>query len=123
LQYLVTIKLTTANAVKSAATNTDRFFRLNGITVGRQVLEVSYTGYKTVVLSEVLVATGIETEVKIELVTQNKQLNEVKVSSTADKGSLNSMAMSSNRSFRPEKLIVMQADFSIRRVWRKVLQG
>jgi hypothetical protein len=99
----VPVKIASVNGVKTTVTNVDGYFRLTGIPVGRQALEVSYTGYQTVVLSDILITTGKETEINIELVAQNRQLNEVKVSATADKRPINSMAMSSGRSFSPEE--------------------
>lgn len=99
----VTIKVTSVQVLKAAATNGSGAFKITGIPVGRHTIEVSYTGYQTAVLTEVLVTTGKEAEINIEIASQNQQLTEVVVSGTADKRPINSMAMSSGRSFSPEE--------------------
>jgi hypothetical protein len=99
----VTLKLTSVNPVKATASNATGAFRLSGVPVGRHILEVSYTGYQSVILSEVLVTTGKEAEVNIELDPQSKSLNEVVVNAASGKRPLNTMAMASARSFSPEE--------------------
>jgi len=99
----VTVKLTSADQVRATSTNTNGSFHLTRVPVGRQILEISYTGFQTVVVSDVLVTTGKETEVNIELEPQSKQLKEVVVNATAGKRPLNSMSMASGRSFSPEE--------------------
>lgn len=99
----VTVKLMSVNPFKAAASNANGVFRLNGVPVGRHILEITYTGYQTIILSEVLVTTGKEAEVNIELEPQNKELKGVVVNATTGKRPLNSMAMASGRSFSPEE--------------------
>lgn len=99
----VTVKLITAAATKATASDADGTYRLTQVPVGRHVIEVSFTGYQTSTLSEILVTTGKETEVNIELAPSLKQLNEVTVKTGSDKRPINAMAMSSARSFSPEE--------------------
>lgn len=99
----VTIKIVSVNAVKAAATDVQGAFRVSGIPVGRHILQATYTGYQTTVLSDVLVTTGKEAEINIDLSPQNKQLTEVVVNATSSKRPVNTMAMASGRSFSPEE--------------------
>ncbi|WP_448702370.1 carboxypeptidase regulatory-like domain-containing protein [Mucilaginibacter sp. AW1-3] len=99
----VTVQLTSVDPAKATATDANGIFKITKVPVGRHILEIKYTGYQTVVLSEVLVTTGKESEINVELETQNQQLNEVSVNAAADKRPLNSMAMASARSFSPEE--------------------
>jgi hypothetical protein len=99
----VTVKVTSVSPLKATASDIDGNFKISGIPVGRHALEITYTGYQSIVMSDVLVTSGKETEVNVELDQQNKQLTEVVVNSTAAKRPLNSMAMASARSFSPEE--------------------
>lgn len=99
----ITIRITSVHPVKVTRTNAEGLFHLNGIPVGRHVVEVTYVGYQPVTLSEVLVSTGKQTELGIEMEPVNKQLNEIVVSAASGKRPLNQMAMSSGRSFSPEE--------------------
>lgn len=65
------------------ATNEEGKFRLEGVPVGRHTLEASYIGYSTVILSELLLASGKEMVLDIQLNPANEELTEVIV-----KGSL-----------------------------------
>jgi type 1 fimbria pilin len=119
----VTLKLTSVNPVKATASNATGAFRLSGVPVGRHILEVSYTGYQSVILSEVLVTTGKEAEVNIELDPQSKSLNEVVVNAASGKRPLNTMAMASARSFSPEETTVTPGAYLTLPGWRKALPG
>lgn len=99
----VTIKLISVNPFIAAVSDSSGVFRLTGAPVGRHTVEISYTGYQTTTLSDVLVTTGKETELNVELEPQNKQLNGVAINATSGKRPLNSMAMASARSFSPEE--------------------
>lgn len=98
-----TIKLVTGDTPKVTATDASGAYRLTEVPVGRQIIEVSYNGYQTSTVSEILITTGKETEVNIELDPELKQLNEVTVKTGRDKRPVNNMALSSARSFSPEE--------------------
>ncbi|GAA4332205.1 carboxypeptidase-like regulatory domain-containing protein [Mucilaginibacter gynuensis] len=99
----VTIRLNTVQPLKATSTNIDGVFRITGVPVGRHVVEVSYMGYQTAVVAEILVTTGKESVLNVELEPLSTQLNEVRVNGTSGKRPLNEMAMASGRSFSPEE--------------------
>ncbi|WP_214070966.1 TonB-dependent receptor [Mucilaginibacter sp. dw_454] len=99
----VTVKISSVDPIKASTTNVEGVYKISDVPVGRHILEVSYPGYQTVVLTEVLVTTGKETEVNVELEPQSKQLHEVSVGAGRDKRPVNNMALSSARSFSPEE--------------------
>ncbi|HET6558457.1 MAG TPA: carboxypeptidase-like regulatory domain-containing protein [Prolixibacteraceae bacterium] len=84
--------------------NTEGYFRLNKVPVGRQTFRISYLGYKEVVIPQLLVTSGKEVVLNIELTENLSQLNEVKVvaaQQNMDK-SLNTMASISARRLNME---------------------
>lgn len=99
----VTVKLSSNANVKSTSTDEYGVFRLMGVPLGRQVLQVSITGYKQVVFSEILVTSGKENVLNLEMEPQTSHLNEVVVNGNSGKKPLNQMALTSGRSFSPEE--------------------
>ncbi|WP_316823264.1 TonB-dependent receptor [Pedobacter gandavensis] len=99
----VTIKLIANAAIKTSITDQNGTFRLTGVPLGRQTLQASMTGYKPLVLSEILVTSGKENILSMEMEPQTNNLNEVVVNSNSGKKPLNQMAMTSGRSFSPEE--------------------
>lgn len=99
----VTVKLSSNANVKSTSTDEYGVFRLVGVPLGRQVLQVSITGYKQVVFSEILVTSGKENVLNLEMEPQTSHLNEVVVNGNSGKKPLNQMALTSGRSFSPEE--------------------
>lgn len=98
----ITVTVTDLSA-KSTITDLKGLYRLKNVPVGRHMLQFSGVGFKTMILSDVLVTTGKEAEVSIEIEPSNQQLKEVSVSAATGRQPLNSMAMSSGRSFSPEE--------------------
>jgi len=82
----------------------DGNFRLEKVPVGRYNFTVSYIGYETFTLSEILVSSGKEVVLEIELKESSTTLVEVviKASSNKDKP-INSMASVSARTFSVEE--------------------
>jgi hypothetical protein len=79
-------------------------FILENVPVGRQSLQVSYTGYQTVVLSDLYVSTGKELVLTIELKELVETMNEVEIVADYNKARpINPMAMISARSFSIEE--------------------
>lgn len=89
---------------QTLGTVTDEYgnFRLTGVPLGRQAIQVSYTGYETKVVPDIIVTAGKEVGLTISLVESINKLNEVTVvhnrSSDPDRTN-NDMAMVSARSF------------------------
>nr|WP_249665284.1 carboxypeptidase-like regulatory domain-containing protein [Mucilaginibacter sp. Bleaf8] len=100
----VTVRLTSTQPAKAAATGADGVFRITGVpVVGRHSVEISCTGFETLIISDVLVISGKETELNLELNSSSQQLSEVVVRHGVVKRPLNTMAMASGRSFSPEE--------------------
>jgi hypothetical protein len=99
----VTIRLSSNSAVKPSMTDQNGTFRLTGVTLGRQVLHATITGYKPVILSEGLITSGKENVINLEMEAQTNNLNEVVVNTNSGKKPLNQMALTSGRSFSPEE--------------------
>lgn len=99
----VTVRLSSNPSVKASITDQNGVFRLTGVPLGRQVLLASMTGYKRVVLSELLITSGKENVLSLEMEPQTNNLDEVVVNANSGKKPLNQMAMTSGRSFSPEE--------------------
>lgn len=65
---------------QGALTDDAGLFRFEGVAVGRHVLTISYTGYQTLVISEILLESGKENVQDVRLSTASRQLQEATVS-------------------------------------------
>jgi hypothetical protein len=88
----------------SIATTTDSLgnFRLLNVPLGRQTIQVSFMGYETQMLTEVLVTQGKEVMLNITMVEKMRQLDEVVVKGTGRRSSINEMTTVSSRTFNPD---------------------
>lgn len=94
------------NSKPSIGTSADLngLFLLRNVPVGRQSLQVSYTGYQTVILSDLYVSTGKEMVLKIELKELIETMGEVEIVADYRKDKpINPMAIVSARSFTVEE--------------------
>jgi hypothetical protein len=81
-------------------TNEQGEFRIPGVQVGRHTLRITFMGYKTVSIPEIMVTSGKETMVNVELEETIISAKEIEIKATVDKNKpINSMAMISARSF------------------------
>ena len=81
-------------------TNEQGEFRIPGVPVGRHSLEITFIGYKTAIIPEIMVSSGKECLVNVELEEMAVSAKEVEITATADKNKpINPMAMISARSF------------------------
>ncbi len=95
-----TIKLIGSDPVLGVTTDLDGAFRLEGVPVGRQSFEISYIGYKTSTVNNILVSAGKMLQVNIKLEESVEQLQEVVVSGETDKNrALNENTSVSARTF------------------------
>lgn len=87
-------------------TSTDSIgkFELNGVPIGRHLLNVSYTGYKTVSLP-ILVNSGKSNYIEVEIIPDFNTLEEIeiKASSFNKRKSINKIATTSVRTFSIEE--------------------
>jgi CarboxypepD_reg-like domain/TonB-dependent Receptor Plug Domain len=97
--------LDSATARKGATTDLDGNFRIDGITPGRKVLKISFLGYETSTIPNVLVTTGKEVVLQIKLQESFSTLNEVVITGGAEKDkTVNEMATVSARQFDLEEV-------------------
>ena len=87
-----------------ATTDLNGNFKIEKVPIGRYNISVSYLGYESSVVSEVLVTSGKEVILNIGLKQSVKQMNAVTIKGSAGKDKpLNSMASISARSFTVEE--------------------
>src|ERR1039457_356936 len=83
----------------------DGSFRILKVPVGRHSVKVSFVGYKTVVIPELLVSSGKETVLTFELEETVFSAKEVEVKAGIDKDKpINPMALVGARSFTMEEI-------------------
>lgn len=70
---------------KGAITDVNGFFRIDEVAIGRQTVHISYVGFKSVTIPNVLVGAGKEVVVNAKLIESLEQLNEVVVTASDDK--------------------------------------
>lgn len=85
-----------------AVTNVDGQFRLEGVPVGRQSIQVTYMGYEPVTMQN-LAVTSKEMVLNINLIEAVNALNEVEVTAEKKGETINKMANVSIRSFSVEE--------------------
>jgi len=91
--------------IAGTSTDLDGKFVLNAIPVGRYTVAISYLGYLTSTLPNVVVNSGKETYLEIALTESVNQLDEVVISGSVDKGeSINEMATISAKTFSLEEV-------------------
>ncbi|HEY9125012.1 MAG TPA: carboxypeptidase-like regulatory domain-containing protein, partial [Bacteroidales bacterium] len=82
----------------------DGLFKITGVPIGRYNIQVSFLGYETVIIPEILVSSGKEVVLNISLKQSVTQMDEVKVKAFTRKDRpLNTMAAVSARSFTVEE--------------------
>lgn len=99
----VTIVLLANNSI-NAFSDSDGYFVLYNVPIGRQAFRFSFTGYETRTASEIFVTSGKETELNVSLSENYQQLKEVKISARKNRSqALNEFATVSARSFSVEE--------------------
>ncbi len=89
---------------EATISDTEGNFLLENIPVGRYYLQVSYVGYESVIIPELLINSGDEVILDIEMETAFAELEEVVVKPRVRKDrSVNSMATVSARTFSVEE--------------------
>jgi len=98
------ILLLESNPQIGTSADVNGLFILKNVPVGRQNFQVSYTGYQTVVLSDLYVSTGKELVLEIELKELVETMDEVEIVADFRKDKpINPMAVVSARSFSIEE--------------------
>ncbi|MBL7964680.1 MAG: TonB-dependent receptor [Flavobacteriales bacterium] len=101
----VNIVLMGSDPFLGTTSDLDGRYRLEGVPVGRQALQVSYVGYKQLVLDNILVTAGKEVVVDIALQASVENLGEVVVTGERSKDRpANELAKASARTFSLEEV-------------------
>ena len=98
-----TVIVQNTNPVIGSTTDVHGYFRLVNVPIGRQTLLVSFIGYKTVIVPELLVGSAKEVEIEVKLDESALSLGEVTVSASKNNKALNEMASIGARSFSVEE--------------------
>jgi len=99
-----TIFIEGTNPLIGGTSDLDGYFRLENVPVGRYNIVVSYVGYQSITIPEVMVNSGKEKVLSIELVESINKLDEVVVKAHVNKNQpLNPLASISARSFSVEE--------------------
>ena len=87
-----------------AASDTEGYFKLTGVPVGRHTLQVSFLGYEEQTLPNVMVTTGKEVVLNLSLEEQVMMTDEVVITADAEKVATNNeLTTVSSRSFNLEE--------------------
>jgi hypothetical protein len=98
------VAITTIQPLKGTVTDTDGYFKLERVPVGRHNLKINYLGYEEQVLPELLLGSGKELVLTIGLTESIRQMTEVVITADQEKGvTLNEMATLSARSISVEE--------------------
>jgi hypothetical protein len=99
-----TVVLLGTNNTIGASTDPDGKFRIPNVAVGRQGIRVTYIGYETVILTNLLLSSGKELVLNIEMEEKVITTGEIVVTASLRKDQpLNDMATVSARSFTVEE--------------------
>ncbi len=91
------------NANLGATTDENGIFRINEVPLGRQTIEVSYIGYETVTLDNIIVTSAKEVILKVEMEEAATKVGEVVVTAGKRGDVINEMATVSSRQFSVEE--------------------
>ena len=108
-----TVIVLNVNPVIGCLTDPEGNFRLEHVIVGRQSLQISYIGYESRIISEVLVESGKELFLTVELSLLIPRLKMLVITDSEDKGKpRNEMALVSSRSFTIDEGTKMAGNFN-----------
>ncbi|MDR2913587.1 MAG: carboxypeptidase-like regulatory domain-containing protein [Tannerella sp.] len=103
-QPLPYVTLTLDNTQTGTVTDEDGVFVLSNVSIGRHTLYVSYMGYGTAIIKELLVGSAKETYLEITLVEKPMELDEVVIRPKINKAEpLNEMATLGAQTFSIEE--------------------
>ena len=99
-----TVLVSESNPTLGAVTDIDGNFRINKVPVGRVNLQLSYIGYESKTVPNVLVHSAKETVINLELRESITRMDEIVVTTEMEKGvPVNDMVLVSGRSISPEE--------------------
>jgi hypothetical protein len=94
------IIVTSLNPVIGSTTDTEGYFRIENVAIGRHSFKITSIGYEDAFMQEVTVGSGKEVELNVKLTESFRKLNEVVIKAQKENGApLNDMISVSGRSF------------------------
>ncbi|MCI5083445.1 MAG: carboxypeptidase-like regulatory domain-containing protein, partial [Saprospiraceae bacterium] len=100
-----TIEVLDTDQNLGTTTDFDGYFRLEAVPIGRQTVRISYLGYNTISIPNVVVTTGKQVVLNVGLEESIEQLDEVVVTAEVQKDKAqNEMATISARTFSVEEV-------------------
>ncbi|MCF6348136.1 MAG: TonB-dependent receptor [Flavobacteriaceae bacterium] len=100
-----TIELLNNNEIVGVITDIDGHFKLENVPLGRQTIRVSYIGFETITIPNIVVTSGKDAVVTVNLIETFGQLDEVILTSTTSKDRpRNEMIAVSARQFSLEEV-------------------
>lgn len=100
-----TVVLVESNPTIGATTDAEGFFKLSKVPIGRRSIKITYMGYETVTISDVVVTSGKEVLLNITMTESVTEMREAVVvyNRKQDRAVTNNeMATVSSRSFNPD---------------------
>ncbi|HYH14787.1 MAG TPA: carboxypeptidase-like regulatory domain-containing protein, partial [Flavisolibacter sp.] len=99
-----TIIIRATSPIKAAITDSNGFFKVNQVGIGRQEVEVTMMGYQKITITDLLVGSGKELVLNVEMLGEAGLLEQVTVKHHRDRQKAsNEMATVSARSFTVEE--------------------
>ncbi|MGD2034340.1 MAG: carboxypeptidase-like regulatory domain-containing protein [Bacteroidales bacterium] len=99
-----TVAINTTDPIMGTMTDEEGNFRMEDVPIGRHNILVSFVGYETQILPEIMVTTGKEIVLNIKMKEHISELEEVQIKAFTKKDKpLNSMATVSARTFSVEE--------------------
>lgn len=101
-----TVQLLNLETAIGATTDADGKFTLKNVPVGRQTLRITYLGYETQTIPNILVTAGKEVQLDIRLEESFSKMEEVVITAKTDKDKpVNDLATISARQFNTEEVM------------------
>ncbi len=98
------IILMDSNPIAGTTTNSEGYFRLEKVPIGRQSIKLTFIGFKDVIIPNMIINSGKETILNISMEENIVSMKEVVISAERNKTSpLNKMAIASTRVFTVEE--------------------
>lgn len=101
----VTIELLNTTEITGVITDLDGRFRLENVPLGRHAIRISYLGFETITIPNIVVTSGKDVAVIVSLIEAFNQLDAVVITATTSKDRpINKMATISARQFSVEEV-------------------
>ncbi|MBW1297427.1 TonB-dependent receptor, partial [Aquimarina litoralis] len=100
-----TVELLNTSETKGVITDLDGYFTLENVPLGRQIIRVSYIGFESITLPNIVVTSGKDAVVNVSLTEAFDSLDEVIITSDTNKSrAINKLTSVSARQFSLEEV-------------------